>query len=162
MNSIFLHPRFGASRETAANHQRRKTGVWRRCRDRISNHQAAAGTWRTIALCIAALGCVASLAQAPAKSEVEALRQELQAVRGNYERRIQELELRLRDLEAAQTTAARSAERLAATVATNRARIDTHFQSLTEVREQALLADPDSAFRGRLEQVLHDFIDFGG
>lgn len=125
----------------------------------VSRHSAAG---HFLSLIVLAASCLSSLAQSPAKSEVEVLRQELQQVRGDYERRIEQLEQRLRDLEAAQVSAARRDEAIAGTVATNRARLDSHFRSLTEVREQALVVDPGSPFMGRLEQVLNDFIDFGG
>lgn len=104
----------------------------------------------------------ASFAQSPGQTDLEVLREELQRVREDSERRIQQLEQRLRQLEAAQAATAQRHETLAATVATNRTRIDRHFESLTEVREQALVAEPGSAFLGRLTQVLDDFIDFGG
>jgi maltoporin len=132
------------------------------CRHREGRVSGKPAAGCFVALIVLAASGLSALAQAPAKSEVETLRQELRQVRGDYERRIEQLEQRLRDLEAAQATAVQREENLAATVATNRAAIDTQFQSLTEVRERALVADPDSPFMGRLEQVLNDFIDFGG
>jgi tRNA A37 threonylcarbamoyltransferase TsaD len=85
-------------------------------------------------------------------------RQELQQVRRDYEDRIEALERRLREIEVAQTAAVQQAEHLAATVATNRARLDAlqhirYYQGIARhIREN--LPDICASVQHRIVSIL--------
>ena len=112
-----------------------------------------------------------AVAQTPATSEADQIRDQLRALQKDYEQRILRLEERLRHLE---TNAVPAATNLvlepkaagAAVPSTNSAAkarqfAEQEFQRDTESRERALLSETHP-FAGRVEQVLQDFMEIHG
>jgi maltoporin len=109
-------------------------------------------------------------AQPAPVSEADQIRNELRALRQEYEQRMLQLEERLRRLEPPASTVADTSAPIpvvaAASVSTNavaRARqaAEREFQRDTESRERALLHQ-SRPFAERVEQVLQDFLDIHG
>lgn len=128
-------------------------------------------------LCLAGAS-LGSVAQTDATGEAAQIRQELQRLREDYEKRMQALEERLRRIEPPMpskessglpiTTNAPVVSSLShvPTEATNfasqaRQRAQKEFQRDTESREHALLYER-GPFAERIEHVLQDFIDING
>jgi maltoporin len=117
-------------------------------------------------------------ARAQATSEAEQIREELRQLKQDYQQRIDQLEERLRRLEAPATktvTNAAAVESIsptnltttatAANQTTNAAAVarqfaKEQFQSYSESQEGVRYSE--RAFRDRLEQVLQDFVEFHG
>jgi len=110
----------------------------------------------------------ALFAQTNATSEVEALRQEMQQMRADYEKRMNLLEKRLQQIEASQG-ATNPASAAAAAPGTNstakeqaQAFADKEFSTHTESRDLALNTTNNPALKQRVEQVLNNYVDTGG
>ena len=113
------------------------------------------------------------LAEGQNEAAVE-LRKELDALRGDYERRIDQLELRIRELEGQPAPAKPKPRRPAPAVAkpvepapvvdANRARraIDNRFREDTEIRDLARRQDEDNLLAERIENIVEGYIDITG
>ena len=109
-------------------------------------------------------------AQTPPDSEVQAIRQEMQQMRADYERRMNALEHRLQQIEAGQAatnpapTSTMAAATNTATTATQQAQAYAakEFQTHTESRDLALNSTNNPALKQRVEEVLNNFVDTGG
>jgi len=112
-------------------------------------------------LSVLAIAPLAS-AQPAANADVEPTREELRALKTDYEQRLDAIENRLQKLEGAAATNPSPAAASSATNADVRARqfAKQEFQENTESRELALQAE--NPIGRRLEQVLQDFMDFSG
>lgn len=101
----------------------------------------------------AGLLTVPNLATAqPGTDEVAKLRAEMETMRRDYERRMADLEVRLKQIEQPPAAVKETARRG-----------DQLFAQDTESRDRALaLDDSDDPARVRLEKVLEDFVDFSG
>ncbi len=115
-----------------------------------------------------------SLAQNAVPSEAEALRQEMEQMRKDYEQRLQQLERRLQELEQRETQAAQAVstnapptEARSETEALNQATrakefAREQFQHPTESYERALSLQQPGPLKERVDDVLENYIDFGG
>jgi maltoporin len=113
-----------------------------------------------------------SPAPSPPGPEVEAIRREMQQLRQDYERRIQALEERLKQVEQgpavsnavtqAPATAVSKTNAVPSMAERSKAFAALEFQRDTESREWALAQEQRRPFRERVEQVLYDFVDIGG
>ncbi|HEY1489734.1 MAG TPA: carbohydrate porin, partial [Verrucomicrobiae bacterium] len=108
-------------------------------------------------------------AQTSTNSDVEAIRQEMQQMRTDYEQRIQALEARLQKVEAASTNTATNIISLTGTNAVptmeerGLAFANIQFKSAAEaVPEQAEMPQQNQPVMDRIKQILNDYIDFGG
>jgi maltoporin len=110
-----------------------------------------------------------------------ALRQELEAIRSDYQKRIDQLEARVRELESRETAAAKPPERMvqkripnppaagpaaaqtaAATGRAARRAVDERFRQDTETRDIARRPDAEAMLAERIEDVLEGYIDING
>lgn len=128
---------------------------------------------RFASLLVVPLSCMPGMfGQDGVTDETAQLREELRALKSEYEQRIQQLEERLRMIE---ESAQPEVEPVVEPVAVDEVReiespaeaLDTRrlvskeFRGDTESREQALLTQ-DHPFAGRVEQVLEDFVEVHG
>jgi len=128
-------------------------------------------------------GCLlASAAVASAQEDSAAmLRQELDALRGDYQKRIDQLEARIRELESREPEAAPApkrtvtrqapktpapapaeAETAAETGRAARMAVDERFREDTETRDIARRPDAETMLADRIEDVLEGYIDITG
>lgn len=110
-----------------------------------------------------------------------ALRQELEAIRRDYQKRIDQLEARVRELESRETAAAKPPERMvqkripnppaagpaaaqtaAETGRAARRAVDERFRQDTETRDIARRPDAEAMLAERIEDVLEGYIDING
>nr|MCU0753289.1 hypothetical protein [Akkermansiaceae bacterium] len=110
-----------------------------------------------------------------------ALRQELEAIRRDYQKRIDQLEARVRELESRETAAAKPPERMvqkripnppaagpaaaqtaAETGRAARRAVDARFRQDTETRDIARRPDAEAMLAERIEDVLEGYIDING
>jgi maltoporin len=106
----------------------------------------------------------------PANPETEALRTEMQQMQKDYERRMKSMEERLQQLETAapptnppaSTVAATGTNALPTVLELYQAFANQEFRQTTESRQQAMAQEQDRPVKDRLEQVLNNYIDFGG
>lgn len=113
------------------------------------------------------VGLVAALAtpvpaQTSPTSDVEAIRQEMQKMRAEYEQRIRLLERRLQQVETNQPPPG-NADASIGTVQFIPALARLHFQSPTESRDvMAAMQTNQAVLKQKLERVLNNFVDIGG
>jgi maltoporin len=108
-------------------------------------------------------------AQTSTNSDVEAIRQEIQQMRADYEQRIQALEERLNKVESASTNPVTNSVIMIGTNAvptmTERgmAFANLQFSGASEaVPEQAEMPPQNQPLKNRIQEVLNNYIDFGG
>lgn len=115
---------------------------------------------------------VAAAVDGATDSEIALLREELTALRSQYESRIDALESRLAELESAQITTAAAApsspptphaagEVIVSSSPVNVSRISDEFDNDTEVRNRARAA-ASRLWADRVEEVLQDYIEING
>jgi len=121
-----------------------------------------------LALALLATHVLSAAAQQSTNSEVESLRLEIQQMRQDYQKRIDALEQRLREVESA---AARTSTNPPPATPTNleptmaersQAFLALQFQPDTEVRDWATATQQPSPLKERAQQLLNNFIDIGG
>jgi maltoporin len=105
-----------------------------------------------------------------ANSETEAIRAEMRQMQKDYERRIQSLEQRLQQLEAAAAGTNRPAPAVAAADTNRPPNLAEQYQLFarkqfgqdTESRDRALAQEQRRPLKERMQQVLNEFVDIGG
>jgi maltoporin len=105
----------------------------------------------------------------PTNSEVQAIQMELKQLEEDYQRRMQALEQRLKQIENASTngvpatnTSSAATNAASETAARARAFLSQEFRQDSETRDYAMARQENQALKQRVEQVLANFIDIGG